>query len=88
MSSETTPPDDWVDVLPSWSWSMPDNQTTVPHDWVDVLWTWSFCETAVDEGRANALQRFIYDNEPAAPEKAREFRWRLGNVVLEASRGR
>lgn len=45
---------------------------------------WSDCELAVDEERATSLQQFIYDNEPAAPDEAKEFRAALQMVLSDA----
>lgn len=50
---------------------------------IDYLPKWSDCELAVDEQRATALQRFIYEYEPGDDQGAREWRERLQAVVTE-----
>ena len=47
----------------------------------DNLPEWSDCELAVDEKRATALERFIYDYEPS---DADQWRGQLAAVVRDA----
>jgi hypothetical protein len=43
--------------------------------------TWDECEAAVDLNSADALQQFIYDNEPAGADIELKFREQLAAVV-------
>lgn len=46
--------------------------------------TYEEARMAVERGDATALQRFIYDNEPADRKEEEAFRDGLARVVLEA----
>ena len=48
---------------------------------MDILPTWDECNKLVETNEATALQRFIYDNEPAGKVGADEFRTGLFKII-------
>lgn len=46
-----------------------------------IIPTWRQCKRRVEHGEENALERFIYDNEPAGAKDEARFRHDLQQAI-------